>query len=86
MQRRLGNQRIHYQKSVMMIQGIGCAKPSVIDLTFSTFYKYQLSLGMKAIFCQGVNGGQVTLVVHVHSTMINQPSHANEQCAHHPNF
>ncbi len=62
------------------IQGIGCSKPSVIDHTFSALSNHQLLLSAKAIFCQGVDGGQVFPVVLVDSIAINQASHAIKQC------
>ena len=68
------------------IQGIGCTKSSVINHTFSALSNYQSLLGAKAIFCRGVDGGQVSLVVLVDSTAINQASHAIKQCARCPNF
>jgi hypothetical protein len=68
------------------IQGVGCKKSCVIDHTFSALSNYQSSLGAKAIFCQGVDGGQVSSVVLVDSTAINQASHAVEQCARRWNY
>jgi hypothetical protein len=68
------------------IQGMGSTKSSVINHTFSALSKYQSLLGAKAIFCQGVDGGQVSSVVLVDSTAINQASHAIKQCAPRPNF
>jgi hypothetical protein len=68
------------------IQGVRCNTLCVIDHTFSALSNYQLLLGAKAIFCQAVGGGQVSLVVLVNSTAINQASHAIEQCARCWNF
>jgi hypothetical protein len=68
------------------IQAVKCTKLTVIDHTFSALSNYQSLLGAKAIFTQGVDGGQVSLVVLVDNTAIQEVSHAIKQCAHRSNF
>jgi hypothetical protein len=74
------------ERNKLEIQGIGCTKSTVINHTFSALSNYQLLLGAKAIFTQGVDGGQVSSVVLVDSTAIQEASHAIKQCAHCSNF
>jgi hypothetical protein len=68
------------------IQGVGCTKSTVINHTFSALSIYQSLLGAKAIFTQGVDVGQVSLVMLVDSTAIQEASHAIKQCALCSNF